>query len=136
MNYLSKIKALFLGPPVWEMDKDFKVEWQTNYSDNCGESLEQQLSLFNHKLSIFSLTSEVHIRAFLKKKFGIKSNKAYVDKLQELIEEEIESYMLGAPRNTELAKQIQNIKFLGSRYNPSYDHEAYIKAAKQRRITK
>lgn len=132
MKLLDGIKKALFGPSVWSMDKDYKVNWQTEYSNDYTKSLEKQLNIFNHKISIFTLTGNIEIRKFLKKKFKITSDNAYMKKLEELLNNEIESYLLNQPRNVELIEQIKNIEFLGSNYDSEYDHKAYIKASKQR----
>lgn len=125
MGALTKIKEALFGPPVWQMDKDYVVEWQTQYKNKDTNNLETDLIRLSRKLDILAL--------FIKGSKLISSTK-----LQKLINNEIENILLGLPRETELVELLKlsdNIEILGHYYDPKYDHEQYKALSKQRQGT-
>lgn len=137
MSLLDKV----FGPSnQWKMDPNHKVEWQTDYGNgDFSKGLEDALSGFGRKINIFFRTAEVinlSIGMFIKQKlFGLKTNKDYLAKLSLLLEEEFDAYLLDTNANKELKEEYANVKFLGSSYNPLYNHEAYVAEAKKKSIT-
>ena len=135
MKFLEKL----FGPPVWEMDPNHRVEWKTDYSqDNYARDLEKELSRFGKRVSLFFRAAElsgVSLGHLIRSKFGLKSNTAYLLKLTELLEDEVDCYLLDKEPDSSLREEYSNIKFLGGHYDPDYDHEAYIKKAKENSIT-
>lgn len=135
-----KLLDKMFPPNQWEMDPNHKVEWQTDYGSNdFAKGVEDALNKFGRKINIFFRTAElvnVSVGTFIKQKLGLKTNKAYLAKLSMMLDNEFDAYLLDTEVNKELKEEYQNVKFLGSsRYNPLYNHEAYIAEAKKRSIT-